>query len=286
MNHRRTLRAEFWQVLARAFAVPHGSRFYCALREDLADDLDDLGNELRLDLGGTLHEFSRAALRLADEQSLLVAYSCLFLTPPIPCRLTLGWHLEGRSMGRSESYLCDLLAGHGLVPADGVAAPPDALPTVLEFVALLFERLEACTENAGRAAIEQDIAVLRSHYLARSLPAMAQLAEQAEGDYGLVPVYSALLRISGAALEDPLERFFVPAHASDKIRPRYFSKRDSAVDLVCCNSCGRSIASARELRVVVDRLERVGLPCDHLSLCPDCREIGLTFPAATSAVTT
>lgn len=274
MSNEPSPRAEFWQILARALLVPRGATFFSALREDLVDDLDDLANELGLDLGDTLNDLSRAALQLTDEELLLVAYSRLFLTPPIPCRLTLGWHLDGTLMGPSERYLADLLAHHGVAQTERVGESPDVLPTVLEFVALLFQRLDSSHDAAQRAMLERDIATLRTHYLSQPLRQMVRLAELGEDDYELVPVYSRLLSIIDAALDDPMERFFVPLEADPKkAPPRFFTKRESSADLVSCTACGKSIATARELRVVIRRLKQACLPADHLTLCLDCRAV-------------
>lgn len=277
------LRVEFWQTLARALVVPRGSDFFAAMREDLTDDLDDLGHELGLDLGNTLHEFSRAALQLVDEETLLVAYSRLFLTPPIPCRLTLGWYLDGTVMGPSEQYLGDLMAHHGVAQIPDLGESKDVLPTVLELLALLLQRLDESEDAARRASLEKDIAILCTHCLGPSLRQMVELAAQAEEHYALVPVYSRLLKIVVAALDDPQERFFVPLEAdAKKAPPRFFAKRESSADLVTCAACGKLIATARELRVVIHRLTQDGLPADHLTLCPDCREVEMGWKSGSS----
>lgn len=46
-------------------------------------------------------------------------------------------------------------------------------------------------------------------------------------------------------------------------------------------SCGKSIASERELRVIIDRLKQAGLPADHLELCPGCRAVTLGWKPGT-----
>lgn len=282
MSNELSPRGEFWQILARSLLLPRGEFFSAALREDLADDLDDLASELGLDLGNTVSEFSAAALALPDAESLLVAYSRLFLTPPIPCRLTLGWHLDGTLLGPSVKALRDVMARHGVAQTEGLKETPDVLPTVMEFVALLLQRLDASQDAEQRAVLEKDLAILRTHYLGATLSQMVRLTESGEDDYELPPVYSRLLKIIEAALDDPLAVFFVPLAAdAEKARPRYFAKRDSAADLVCCKSCGKSVASERELRVIIDRLQQAGLPADHLELCPDCREVGMGWKPGT-----
>ena len=283
MNNKLSPRGEFWQILAKALIVPRGEEFFSALREDLTDDLDGLANELGFDLGSTLSEFSRAALKVTNEESLLVSYSRLFLTPPISCHLTLGWHLDGTRMGPSEQALCELMARNGVAQIAGRNETPDALPTVLEFVALLFQRLDASTDAKQRAALEKDLAVLRTHYLGGPISRMAGLAGQAETEFDVAPIYSYLLKIIDAALEDANNVFFVPLAADEKrARPHYFANRERAADLVHCKSCGKSIVTQRELRVIIDRLTMAGLPSDYLELCPDCRDVNKGWASGTS----
>ncbi len=275
-------RGEFWQILAAALLVPRGAARFKALRDFLADDLGQLAAELGLDLGDAIARLSAAGRRFGDEEQLLVAYSRLFLTPVIPCQLTLGWHLDGGLAGPSGKALCELMASHGVGRSEGGYESADHLPTVLEFIALLFHRLDASVEPSEREVPERDLAILRTHYLVAPLSRMVKLAAQGENEYALPPLYSCLLSIIADALDDPLERFF-PAFdtGGKKARPRYFAKRGHAAELIRCGSCGQQIATRHELRVIIDRLHRAGLPTDHLTLCPDCRDAGLGWKSGT-----
>jgi len=283
MNDELSPRSEFWQILARALTVPLGEAFFSALREDLVDDLDDLAHELGLDLGKTLEEFSHVALRLANAEALLVAYSRLFLTPPVPCHLALSWHLEGAHMGPSEKALCELMARNGVIQTPNRHETPDVLPTVLEFVALLFQRLDANPQAEQRAVLEKDLAVLRTHFLGGAVGEMVRLTEQAETDYEVVPVYSRLLKIIDAALKDALDVFFTPlAPDAKRAKPQYFANRADSADLAHCTSCGKSMVTQREMRVIIDRLTKAGLPSHYLELCPDCRDADKGWTSGTS----
>lgn len=274
-------RSEFWQTLATAFMVPRGESYFAAFREDLADDLEDLASELDLDLGSALDDFSREALKLSDEQALLVNYSRLFLTPPIPCRLTIGWHLDSTLLGPSEKFLSELMMGHGVVQADGLHETPDVLPTVLEFLSLMFNRLDSSEDMDERAAIEQDLSMLRTHYLAGAIGRMAQRTAAGEDDYGLAPVYSCLMKIVDSAVNDPLRCFFKPQDADGKVRRSYASRRKGAHEEVLCKSCGKPIATERELHVIIHRLKEANLPVDHLEVCGDCRDADLGWKSGT-----
>lgn len=259
--------------------VPRGENFFAAFREDLADDLEDLANELDLDLGTALEDFSRQALKLTEAQALLVDYSRLFLTPPIPCRLTIGWHLDSTLLGPSSKFLSEMMTSHGVAQADGMHETPDVLPTVLEFLSLMFNRLDSSESDEERAAIELDLSMLRTHYLAAGVSRMVELTLAGEDDYELAPVYSCLMKIVDAAISDPLQRFFLPLEADGKVRRSYASRRKGAHEDVLCKSCGKPIATERELHVIIHRLKEAGLPVDHLEVCGDCRDADLGWKA-------
>lgn len=281
MSHEFSARSEFWQTLATALMLPRNESFFAAFRESLADDLEDLAAELDLDLGSALDDFSREALKLPDAETLLVTYSRLFLTPPIPCRLTIGWHLDSTLLGPSSKFLSELMAGYGVAQAEGLHETPDVLPTVLEFLSLMFNRLDSSAIDEERTAIEQDLSMLRTHYLAGAVRRMVELTIAGEDDYELAPVYSSLMKVIDAAIDDPLQRLFKPLVTDEKIRRSYASRRKGAHEEVLCKSCGKPIATERELHVIIHRLKEANLPVDHLKVCGDCRDAGMGWKSGT-----
>ncbi|MHB8167525.1 MAG: hypothetical protein ACYDDT_12275, partial [Sulfuricella sp.] len=107
----------------------------------------------------------------------------------------------------------------------------------------------------------------------RTLPELHRRVTETEQERSLPAVYSALLQIVKTALRDEQGIFFyVTGNDEKESDRRYFTKRGTAPDLVACKACGKPVATARELKVIIDRLQQCGLPSDHLELCPDCRD--------------
>jgi len=270
MNNGFSPRAELWQCLAQALLPPRGEVLSRALREDLADDLEYLATTLGMDLSDAITE-AREVLFQTDAESLLPAYSSLFLVPPIPAKLNAGIYLDGTLLGPNAKMLAEIFYRHGVEQSPDMHDTPDHLATILEFLALLFHKAAAAGPEM-QESILGDREAIRG-LLRRVLPEIAAKVAETERERELPQVYSALLGVVETALRDEHCVFFAAAGEDDaEPAQRYFSKRATAADLVSCKQCGKAIATARELKVIVDRLQQCGLPSDHLELCPDCRD--------------
>jgi len=263
-------RAELWLCLAQALLPPRGEFLSRALRDDLADDLTYLADSLGLDIGDEVGEL-RAALAQTDAEALLPTYSSLFLVPPIPVKLNAGIYLDGTLLGPNAKMLAEVFYRHGVEQSPDMHDTPDHLATILEFMALLFHEADG-VELEMLVPILDDMEAVRG--LLRHLsPELSRLARETEQERSLPTVYSALIGVVEAALRDEQRIFFAAVADNESNTPRrYFTKRETAADLVACKACGRPVATARELKVIIDRLRQNGLPSDHLELCPDCRD--------------
>ena len=263
-------RAELWLCLARALLPPRGEALAQALREDLAPDLEELASKLGLDIGDEVDELS-AALLQADAESLLPAYSSLFLVPPIPARLNAGVYLDGTLLGPNTKMLAEIFHRHGVEQSPGMHDTPDHFATILEFLALLFHQADGA-EPAILEPLLDDMEAVRG-LLWRALPELLRRVTETEQERSLPAVYSALLQIVKTVLRDEQGIFFyATGNDEQETARRYFTKRETAPDLVVCKACGKPVATERELKVIIDRLCQSGLPADHLELCPDCRD--------------
>lgn len=270
MNNSFFPRAEFWQCLAQALLPPRGEILSRALREDLADDLEYLATTLGMDLSEAITE-AREALFHTDAESLLPTYSSLFLVPPIPAKLNAGIYLDGTLLGPNAKMLAEIFYRHGVEQSMDMHDTPDHFATILEFLALLFHRADAAGPEIPEP-IRADREAVRS-LLRFVMPEITARVAETERERELPPVYSALLGVVETALRDDQCIFFSAAGEDEaESVQRYFSKRATAADLVNCKQCGKAIATARELKAIIDRLQQCGLPTDHLELCPDCRD--------------
>lgn len=269
MNNGFSPRAELWQCLAQALLPPRGEILSRALREDLADDLEYLAATLGLDISDAIME-ARAALSQTDAESLLPAYSSLFLVPPIPARLNAGIYLDGTLLGPNTKMLAEVFYRHGVEQSPDMHDTPDHFATILEFLALLFHQADVA--ESAMPDILDDMEAIRG-LLWRTLSELHGRVIETEQERSLPAVYSALIQIVKTALRDEQGIFFCATGNDEKEKARrYFTKRETVADLVACKACGKPVATARELKVIIDRLHQSGLPSDHLELCPDCRD--------------
>ncbi len=263
-------RAEFWLCLARALLPPRREILAQALREDLADDLEYLATTLGMDLSDAIME-ARATFSQTDAESLLPAYSALFLVPPIPARLNAGVYLDGTLLGPNAKMLAEIFHRHGVEQSPDMHDTPDHFATILEFLAFLFHKADGA-EPAILEPLLDDMEAVRG-LLWRALPELLRRVTETEQERSLPAVYSALLQIIKTVLRDEQGIFFyATGNDEQETARRYFTKRGTAPDLVACKACGKPVATARELKVIIDRLCQCGLPADHLELCPDCRD--------------
>lgn len=246
---------ELWLTLAQAFLPPTRAQVADALRHHLAGDLESLAAELALDLAHDLGALRASLAALADDEALLVAYSSLFLAPPVKARLNLVWYLDGSLYGPSEDAIAASFAHYGVERSERFKDLPDHLASQLEFMALL------------EASSGEGDDIPRAHARRFLLPALPGLVRDIEAAGGNSP-YLHLARIVAAALA-PLA---APGH--DETTPRRRNRRSFDPDKVavrCCKVCGKPFAREKEIRIMARALAEHGLPAGHLDTCPDCR---------------
>lgn len=247
LNNART---ELALTLARGL-LPPSQRDTAALLALLADDLQDLGTALGLDLAVQLTAFRDACATLGDA-ALLVHYSRLFLVPPVAARLNLGWYLDGSLNGPLQDSLAGWHASRGMTRANGFRDLTDHLAAMLEFLGLLESRGESA--DAGTFATQL------------ILPALAGL----EGDVARAAADSPYRSLI-AWLRAALTQLYGRENADARTSRTPFAKRASRPGWVHCDRCHAPIATARDLAFMRKALTDNGLPSDHLALCPDCR---------------
>jgi TorA maturation chaperone TorD len=245
-------RAVLAMTLSRAFLPPLEEGHAAALCVFLADDLADLDHALNLEILQPLAAY-RDACTLYERESPLVHYSHLFLSPPPAARLNLGWYLDGVMFGPTQDALRRWFGIWGVEKRDSFLDLLDHAASLLEFVGMLDSR-EAAADAANftglflhpaLAGLERDLAASATDSPYRHLVACTR---------------QALL-----ALYPPLK--------NTGSRRRAFAARAQRPDWVHCEQCGEPIATARDLAVMRRTLHAAGLPAEHLSVCPACREI-------------
>lgn len=277
-----TERAEFYLCLARAFLPPAGDAVYRGLKEQLGDDLGELGERLGYSIAAPLAEFRAAMRDIPDGLTLLQIYSKLFLTPPAPSHLNGGFYLDGTVMGRSVQEIESCYRRFGVVRSPEFHDAPDHLSSLLEFLALIHARAaeaEAANDGASAGMLRHEAGGFARAYVMPWLPALRRDLDEADA-HGRPGVYAALAE----ALQVALAHDFASADAaSEPVALALANSPDDrsarlASDPLRCRGCGTAFIATDGMHDILLSLTRAGLGTEHLELCPECRTraMGLT----------
>ncbi|CAM5308531.1 TorD/DmsD family molecular chaperone [Thauera mechernichensis] len=284
-------RAELQLCLARCFLPPREAVDFLALRVDLPSDLRELNAELAVLGDAEADELCAALATLPNHAHLLTTYSRLFLAPPAPALLSLGFYLDGGLMGGTCQAIERLYQRHGLQRDAAFRDTADHLALYLQFMGWLMARA-ADELNEGR---EQDALALladaHQSIVCHGLPALQRLHSQivkAQDTLQLEPIYARLCSLAHAALA-------ADAHAIQALLPHAalptgrLDRRTSATlettplpaanDGPCaCSACSKPFVASGDLAGMIAILEAQGLSTDHMRICPDCRSgaMGMT----------
>jgi putative dimethyl sulfoxide reductase chaperone len=275
-------RAETYLCLARAFLPPTQPGMLESLREALLDDLTSLHAELPFSAATPARiETLRAALAtIRDDESLLSEYSCLFLTPPAPAMLNLGFHLDGGIMGGSTRQMEAYYLRHGLERDPNFRDLPDHLALNLQFLAWVFAAA-AESSHGKQGAPQQGLHDARDLIARFALPGVHLLIGKmvpAIDEHALGSTYYELAHILADVLKRDLsflsERLPASAtrewNASLEPEPEVPAESDPEARLAC-RICGTTFVAGEALAGMVARLQAQGLATEHLAVCPDCR---------------
>lgn len=246
------VRHDCWLMFSRAFLTPMDNALASAVRETLADDLDDLYAELELPAREDLDLLRRSLAKLPDNAALLLHYSRLFLAPPVPARLNLCHYLDGNPNGASRDALDLLFAHHSIEKAETFKDQPDHLSAILELMALL------ATTN------HEEETWLAEGFLRPALQHLAASIAEVESD----SPYLVLCRL----LQMSCDAVLGVAKESAETSPN--KRHDTTIGVWRhCDGCGKPYAREKEIQIMAKALAQQGLPSTHLNTCPDCRAL-------------
>lgn len=286
MSHEPTIltaAAERYLCLSRAFLPPMSSADFEALRADLPLDLDELQHALGQRAPSALPALREALAALDDPAALLATYSRLFIAPPAPALLNLGFYLDGTMMGRSSAEIEALYERYGLARDSGFRDGADHLALYLQFLAwvlaLAEERRQADDEDTARHILSDAATSLRRHGRPGVTRLITQL-DKAIAQFGIGGVYRhlaslvdqafahdlALLAGLAAAPDDGDVPAAVPA-APPQATP--VSPRDDGP--IACTACGTPFVASDGFAAMIAALAAQGLATEHLATCTDCR---------------
>lgn len=273
-------RADLYAILSAALQPPVEAARQRALIEALADDLEELNARLGYGVDGAMADL-RAALTFCQGPDLLVEYSSLFLSPPIPAALNASAHLDRALMGESLWAMEAWYRRHGVERAPNFKDHADHLAVQLDFVAHLL-RLALGTEGTTPGLSTEEALAEAGEFLARFVvPWMGGLTlgirrGQSEREAG--PVYKLLAGIVASVVETDAARW-APTATSDVVPSKRHADPKAVIgadaDAAHCRLCGKPYIRDKALRKMARLLKEKGLGTEHLDTCPDCRDNAL-----------
>jgi len=278
-------RAETYLVLARAFLPPAQPGMLDALRDDLLEDLAAMHGEIPIS-GSTPARIDalRCSLEgIPDDQALLREYSRLFLSPPAPAMLNLGFYLDGGIMGGSSLQMEAWYQRHGLERDPSFRDLPDHLALNLQFLAWVLGATAESSANDGDTDMDglRDARDLIARFTLPGVHALKGKIPAAIAEHRLSATYAELTFLLADVLMRDLEFLsarlpaqVVPADAlgaeAVESEPDVLPETDPEGRLAC-RICGTEFAAGEALAGMIARLQGADLATEHLAVCPDCR---------------
>lgn len=293
--------AELYLCLSKALAPPVQAGALDELRDGMLFDLQELCPELPAIDQGLLHSLAEELAKVASAQRLLVGYSKLYLTPPAPAPLNLGFYLDGAANGRTADTLEQLYRRQQLEKDPAFHDLWDHLALNLQCIAWMLSRMideegqpdSEVEWDPARRALASELCGMLSGY---SLPGVRGLWQRLEDNADRsVPgqrIWHALTELTlrqlgcdqawleeqtgqwrGAAAPRTGVRTGTADSLADGVSGRNSEYGGAVVESppLSCRGCGSEFipdATLAEMRV---RLEAAGLSAAHLAVCPGCR---------------
>ncbi len=251
-------RAEFYLCLARAFLVPRDGALFQAMREVLADDLEELSSQLSYEVAAPLAALREQMQAVPDAMTLLQIYSAIFLAPPTAAHINTGQYLDGAINGGSVKEMEEAYLLCGVQRDEDFRDLSDHVSVQLEFVAMLYASQAQRFSGRGEGdALPVDpghfLQIFALRWLGRFCADLAQAAAQES-------------LCANPYL--PLAQILYAAAARDAVAPDRDPKvvrKQKAIEQARAKYAGRGI-TAEDMAEIKRKLEQHGLSTDHLSV--------------------
>ena len=278
-------RAEFYLCMARVFLAAQQGLTAVHLKDELLEDLKLLAKDLPGIQDQQLKSLATALQDLDNDQGLIKEYSRLFVTPPTPAPLNLGYYLDGGIMGTSTHAMEIYYLRYQLEKDKDFRDLPDHLALNLQWLAWVLAQLleEAGDEPAFQKQAIQDLGSFINHY---TLPAVQQLVSKTRAaveEFKLTSTWLILVEMTAAQLESDLNtlKTWLPQDNSEQNSAREApTAREAAQDtnpdeILTCKGCGIEFTAGEALAEMISRLKTAKLDYQHLISCSNCRETSL-----------
>ncbi len=293
--------AELYLCLSKALAPPLQGAALDELRDGMLVDLQELCPDLPAIDQGLLDTLAEELAKIPSAQRLLVGYSKLYLTPPAPAPLNLGFYLDGAANGHTADTLEALYRRQQLGKDPAFHDLWDHLALNLQCVAWMLSRMideqgqtdgEVVWDSARRALASELCGMLSGYSLPGVRGLRQRMGENADRSVPEQRIWHALTELTlrqlgcdqawleeqtgqwrGAAAPPAGVRTGTADSLADGISGRNSDYGSAVVESqpLSCRGCGSEFipdATLAEMRV---RLEAAGLSAAHLAVCPRCR---------------
>lgn len=272
-------RAELYLCLAKVFSAAELAQTSALIKTDLLPDFQSIAPELPALSSAWLQQFENALNATHHPEQLMADYSRLFLTPPSPVSLNLGFYLDAGVMGRSGDALETYYHQYALEKSPDFHDLSDHLSLNLQWFAWIFAGLLENLEVLDKSQITlKDAAEVISNY---TLPAVQSLYHKAEAftqEHAVNRVWLLLLQLTKQQLQNDLQHLadYLPEQSvsfdtTQKSTAEYISDSSVAEMQLACNRCQREFIADEVLGGMVSRLEEAGVEADHIKVCPECK---------------
>lgn len=253
----RVAGSTFWLIMAQAFLPPGRPEVAAAFVDGLAEDLAELALPLDLDIANELAEFSTAASGFMEPQSLLVEYSRVFLPPNGLTTLNASRYVDGSINGPCMDALENAYLAAGIEQRDTLRDLKDHVAMQMECMAWLIGQ----DESEQRLSADDFAQICLVGALPRFAAALVSEAPESP--------YTPLVQIAAKAIASHADT----DETTETTKRGANRRHDTSLGVWrLCKSCEKPFAREKEIQIMTRALEQAGLPAEHLSLCPDCRD--------------
>lgn len=277
-------RAEFYLCMARVFLAGQEGLTAAHLKDELLEDLKALAKDLPAITSEQVQQLQVSLEKLDNQQGLIKEYSRLFMTPPAPAPLNLGYYLDGGIMGTSTRAMEIYYLRYQLEKDQAFHDLPDHLALNLQWLAWVLAQLleEAGDQPAFQSQAIQDMGSFINNY---TLPAVQQLANKVQAateQYQLSTTWLNLITMTQSQLEADLNslKTLLPVQEEASAPRQAPEQREAAADArpdeeLECQACGVTFTAGEALAEMISRLKTAGVAYDHMLICSNCRETSL-----------
>lgn len=272
-------RAELYLCLAKVFSATELAQTSMLLKSDLLPDFQSLSPELPALSSTWLEQFESALDAVHKPEQFMVDYARLFLMPPAPAPLSLGFYLDAGVMGRCSDALESYYHQYALEKSTDFHDLPDHLSLNLQWFAWVFAGL---LENPSLSEINRvtlkDAAEVISNFTLPAIQKLCHKAQEFAETNQLNRTWLQLLLLVQQQLQDDF--WYLTEYLPEQSLLFATTQKSSAAFIydssvsemqMTCGLCKSEFIADEVLGGMVFRLEEAGVEANHIKVCLVCK---------------